>query len=75
MRRFHSHGPVDLLCIFEMTATTNRLELRLSTSLHAWHMEVLEIVSLVVILIAALILGGIWTATVVHWLRSTDPLR
>jgi hypothetical protein len=38
-------------------------------------MEVLEVVSLAVILIAALILGAIWTATVIHWLRSTDPLR
>ena len=37
-------------------------------------MEVLEIVSLAVILIAALVLGAIWTATVIHWLRSTDPL-
>jgi hypothetical protein len=36
-------------------------------------MEVLEIVSLVVILIAALVLGGIWTATVIHWLRNTHP--
>jgi hypothetical protein len=38
-------------------------------------MEVLELVSLAVILIAAVILGAIWTATVIHWLRSTDPLR
>jgi hypothetical protein len=37
-------------------------------------MEGLEIVLLAVILIAALILGAIWTATVVHWLRSTDQL-
>jgi hypothetical protein len=50
------------------------LDLPLSTSLHTWAMEVLEVISLVVILIAALILGVIWIATVVHWLRSTDPL-
>ena len=50
------------------------LELPLRTSLHTWAMEVLEIVSLAVILIAALVLGAIWTATVIHWLRSTDPL-
>jgi hypothetical protein len=37
-------------------------------------MEVLEIVSLAVVLIAALILGAIWTVAVIHWLRSTDPL-
>jgi hypothetical protein len=36
-------------------------------------MEVLETVSLAVILIAALALGAIWTATVIHWLRSTHP--
>jgi hypothetical protein len=37
-------------------------------------MRVLEAVSLAVILIVALVLGAIWTATVVHWLRSTGPL-
>ncbi len=37
-------------------------------------MEVLELVSLVTVLIAAFIVGGIWTATVVHWLRNNDPL-
>jgi hypothetical protein len=38
-------------------------------------MEVLEVVSLAVILLAVLILGAIWTTTVVHWLRNTQPLR
>lgn len=38
-------------------------------------MEVFEIVSLAVILFAAAILGAIWTTTVVHWLRTTKPLR
>jgi hypothetical protein len=38
-------------------------------------MEALEIVALVVIVIAALGLGGIWTAAVVHWFRTTHPLR
>jgi hypothetical protein len=38
-------------------------------------MEALEIVALVVIVIAALGLGAIWTATVVHWFRTTNPLR
>ena len=37
-------------------------------------MEVLEFVPLVAVLIAVLVLGGIWTATAIHWLRSTDPL-
>jgi hypothetical protein len=38
-------------------------------------MEALEIVSLVAILIAALVLGAVWTTTVLHWLRSTRPIR
>jgi hypothetical protein len=38
-------------------------------------MEVLEVIALAVILLAALILGGIWTAAVIHWLRTTNPLR
>jgi len=38
-------------------------------------MEALEIVVLVVIVIAALGLGAIWTATVVHWFRTTHPIR
>ncbi len=37
-------------------------------------MEVLEIVSVVAILVAAIVIGGIWMATVLHWLRSSDPL-
>jgi len=38
-------------------------------------MESLEIIVLPVILIGALLLGVIWTTTVIHWLRSTKPLR
>jgi hypothetical protein len=38
-------------------------------------MEALEIVSLVAILIPALVLGAVWTTTVLHWLRSTRPIR
>jgi hypothetical protein len=38
-------------------------------------MEALEIVSLVAILIAALVLGAVWTTAVLHWLRSTRPIR
>jgi hypothetical protein len=38
-------------------------------------MEVLEIVSLVVILAAALAVGAIWTTTVLYWLRTTQPIR
>jgi len=38
-------------------------------------MEALEVVLLVVIVIAALTLGAIWTSAVVHWLRSTHPIR
>jgi hypothetical protein len=56
------------------TRADTGLDLPLSTSLHTRVMEGLEIVLLAVILIAALILGAIWTATVVHWLRSTDQL-
>jgi hypothetical protein len=57
-----------------MRAYKPDLELPLRPSVHTWAMEVLEIVSLAVILIAVLVLGAIWTATVMHWLRSTDPL-
>jgi hypothetical protein len=38
-------------------------------------MEALEIVALAVIVIATLGLGAIWTATVVHWFRTTHPIR
>jgi len=38
-------------------------------------MEVLETVALAVIVVATLGLGAIWTATVVHWLRTTHPIR
>jgi hypothetical protein len=38
-------------------------------------MEALEIVSLAAILVAALVLGAIWTTTVIHWLRTTRPIR
>lgn len=37
-------------------------------------MEHLEIIVLPVVLTGALLLGAIWTTTVVHWLRSTKPL-
>jgi hypothetical protein len=38
-------------------------------------MEVLEIVSLAIVVIAALVVGAIWTTTVLHWLRTTRPIR
>jgi hypothetical protein len=38
-------------------------------------MEALETVALAVIAIATLGLGAIWTATVVHWLRTIHPIR
>jgi hypothetical protein len=38
-------------------------------------MEALETVALAVIVIATLGLGAIWTATVIHWLRTTHPIR
>jgi hypothetical protein len=38
-------------------------------------MEVLETVALAVTVVAILGLGAIWTATVVHWLRTTHPIR
>ena len=38
-------------------------------------MEALEIVALAVVVIAILGLGAIWMATVVHWFRTTHPIR
>ena len=38
-------------------------------------MESLEIIAVPVALIGALLLGAIWTAVALHWLRSTEPLR
>jgi hypothetical protein len=38
-------------------------------------MEALETVSLVAILIAAVVLGAVWTTTVLHWLRTTRTIR
>jgi hypothetical protein len=38
-------------------------------------MEALEIVALVMVLTAVLVVGGIWTAAVMHWLRTTPPVR
>ncbi len=38
-------------------------------------MESLEIILLPVVLIGAFLLGAVWTATTVHWLKSTKPLR
>jgi hypothetical protein len=44
-------------------------------SLHPVLMESLEITVLPVVLLGVLLLGAIWTTTVVHWLRTTRPLR
>ena len=38
-------------------------------------MESLEIIVAPVILVGALLLGGIFTSVVVHWLRTTEPLQ
>lgn len=38
-------------------------------------MESLEIILLPVVLTGVLLLGAVWIATTVHWLKSTKPLR
>jgi hypothetical protein len=51
------------------------VDLPLRTSLHPVTMESLEIIVLPVVLAGALLIGAIWASVVVHWLRSTKPLR
>ena len=60
---------------FLQESPTALLERPLRAPAHTWSMEALEIVALVVIVIAALGLGAIWTATVVHWFRTNHPIR
>jgi len=38
-------------------------------------MESLEVIVVPVVLIGVLLIGAICTAVVVHWLRTTEPLR